>query len=168
MCPRLLIYLSDLPGLQAKAGNTSVKKVEPIKKILIIGGIIVALFCSVLVVKIPVVSNALDGAEFCGSCHVMEPEVEGYLHANHRNAASCNDCHTPHTLVAGSYYKAYTGAKDMAFVIMGQTDDIAAGDTAKKIIQQNCVDCHSDLLTEVGDTMDRGRSCTDCHSTVYH
>lgn len=144
------------------------KKVEPIRKIIIVGLVALALFCSVLVIKIPVVGSALDGADFCGSCHVMAPQVESYVTSSHQNAASCNDCHTPHSLIAGSYYKAYTGVKDFACVVAGKTDDIATGETARNIIQQNCIDCHADTLIATGETMTGERYCFECHTSVRH
>lgn len=122
-----------------------------------------------LVVKVPLVAHATDGPDFCGSCHVMESEVDSYLHASHREVASCGDCHIPHDIITGSYYKAYTGVKDAAFVMMGKTEHVEAGDLAKQIIQNNCLSCHSDLMSMVGDTKDEyGRYCFDCHTTVRH
>lgn len=131
--------------------------------------VVVVLFCSVLLLKVPVISQAMDGPEFCGYCHSMEAEVASYQESTHVNEASCGDCHIPHSVVSGSYYKAYTGAKDALFTIAGQTSNIEASDTGKRVIQNNCIECHRETVEEIGNTMlQDGRYCFDCHRSVRH
>lgn len=125
-------------------------------------------FCSVLVLKIPLLSKTMDGPDFCGICHSMDIEVDSYLHSSHRDVASCSDCHIPHGVVAGSYYKAYTGTKDMVFTLIDKTEDIELGNLGKNIVQNNCMECHSEYLTQIGNTMSYERYCFDCHTTVRH
>lgn len=131
--------------------------------------VVVILFCSVLLLKIPVVSQAMDGAGFCGTCHAMDPEVASYMESSHVNEATCGDCHVPHTVVSGSYYKAYTGAKDVLYTIAGQTTDIEISETGKRVLQNNCIQCHTAELEQIGNTMlQDGRYCFECHTSVRH
>lgn len=138
------------------------------KKIMIIVGIIFLGFCLVLMTKLPILG--LDKPEFCGECHVMDEQVETYLHSAHRLGANCGDCHIPHSLVPGAMYKAYTGTKDLIGVIRDQDPyHIQASETAKEIIQENCLRCHEDLLGEIGDTSEEGgKYCFDCHRSTPH
>jgi len=138
------------------------------KKIIMIAGIIFLSFCLILLTKLPILG--LDKPEFCGGCHVMDEQVETYLHSAHRLGANCGDCHIPHSLVPGAMYKAYTGTKDVIGVILDHDPfHIQASETGKEIIQENCVRCHGDLLGTIGDTSeDGGRYCFDCHRSTPH
>jgi len=138
------------------------------KKIIMIMGIIILSFCLILLTKLPILG--LDKPEFCGGCHVMEGQVETYLHSVHRLGANCGDCHIPHSLVPGAMYKAYTGTKDVIGVILDQDPyRIRASETGKEIIQENCLRCHGKFLGEIGDTRkDGGKYCFDCHRSTPH
>ncbi|HHT63830.1 MAG: NapC/NirT family cytochrome c [Bacillota bacterium] len=138
------------------------------KKIKIIGGLILVSFCLILLTKLPVLG--LDKPEFCGGCHVMDEQVETFLHSAHRLGATCGDCHIPYSLVPGAMYKAYTGTKDLIGVILDQDPyHIHASEMGKNIIQKNCLRCHGDLLGEIGDTKeDGGRYCFECHRSTPH
>lgn len=138
------------------------------KKLIIFAGFIFISFCIILLTKLPALG--LDGADFCGQCHVMEEQVETYLHSAHRLGAKCGDCHVPHSLVPGATYKAYTGTKDLIGVIMDKDPyEIHVSPLGKDIIQDNCLRCHGDLLQMVGDTnRDGGRFCFDCHRATPH
>lgn len=130
-------------------------------------GILVA-FCLVLSLKIPALG--LSTVEFCGSCHVMEEQVDTFVHSAHQIATDCGDCHVPHELVYGAFDKAYTGTKDLIGVILDKDPfEIHAGKHSKNVVQANCVRCHQDFLNEVGNTMDEGgRYCFDCHKNTPH
>ena len=54
--------------------------------------------------KLPVVSNAMDGPGFCGRCHVMQPAIDTYLASSHREAATCGSCHVPDDVLWGGVY----------------------------------------------------------------
>lgn len=65
--------------------------------------------------NLPAVAHALDDPAFCGSCHVMAPQVESHRRSSHREAL-CGDCHLPRGPVSYPLGKAYAGAKDVAGV----------------------------------------------------
>ncbi len=119
--------------------------------------------------KLPVVSSAMDGPGFCGRCHVMQPYVETYLASSHRDAATCGSCHVPHDVLRGGAYKAYTGTKDLLAVLTGRDEHIRISNLGKDVVQENCLRCHNTLMREIGDTRENGGSyCFDCHRGVPH
>jgi cytochrome c nitrite reductase small subunit len=108
-------------------------------------------FGMMLMVKIPALGLAEAG--FCGKCHAMDYQVSTYLHSSHAREANCGDCHDPHGLVTGSMYAAYTGSRDVYRVVTNTTpDEIRATELSKKILQENCLRCHGDIMGDVGDT----------------
>ena len=133
-------------------------------------GVISLLVCFCLVLSLKIPALGLSTVEFCGSCHVMEEQVETFVHSSHKIAADCGDCHVPHELVYGAFDKAYTGTKDLIGVILDKDPfTIEAGTHSKNVIQANCVRCHQAFLNEVGNTMDEnGKYCFDCHKNTPH
>ena len=138
------------------------------KKLLLLSTVLVLGFGLMLLTKHPALG--LDGAEFCGSCHVMDEQVESYLHSAHRLGTKCGDCHVPHSLVPGATYKAYTGTKDFIGVLRDKDPyEIEVSPLGQEIIQENCLRCHEDLLHMVGDTeKGGGKYCFDCHRSTPH
>ncbi|RYD06322.1 hypothetical protein N752_05360 [Desulforamulus aquiferis] len=80
------------------------------KTLLIVIGVVLLL--SPLAAKLPPLGPLLDGPRFCGSCHIMNPWVDTWSNSAHREVATCGDCHLPHDLIRGAYYKAYVGVRD--------------------------------------------------------
>ena len=125
-------------------------------------------FGMMLMVKIPALGLAEAG--FCGRCHAMDYQVETYQHSPHAEAAHCGDCHDPHGLVTGSAFAAYTGTRDVYRVVTNTTPlEIKATNLSKNVIQENCMRCHGDVMTQVGNTSDDGGSyCFHCHRNTVH
>jgi len=138
------------------------------KKLLIISSALLLCFCLILLTKLPALG--LDRPEFCGQCHVMDEQVETFLHSAHSLGANCGDCHIPHSLVSGAMYKAYTGTKDVISVLADQDPyEIRISPLGRNIVQDNCLRCHGDLLQAVGDTSEGGgKYCFDCHRSTPH
>lgn len=138
------------------------------KKIIWLLSLAFAGFCLMLLAKLPALG--LDGPEFCGKCHVMDEQVDTYLHSAHRLGASCSDCHVPHSLVPGASYKAYTGTRDVLAVVTNTAPaEIKVSGIGKKVIQDNCIRCHGGMVGEIGDTSQNGGSfCFDCHRSTPH
>lgn len=122
------------------------------------------------------ISNALnylsDDPKACINCHVMVPEYASWQHSSHARVANCNDCHVPNdSTLRKFWFKANDGMRhSFLYTFRQEHQVINAIDESKKVIQANCVRCHSDLLqqasTPLGHPMDR--SCTDCHREVPH
>jgi cytochrome c nitrite reductase small subunit len=107
-----------------------------------------------------------DSAEFCASCHVMRPVYQVWQHSAHSSVANCNTCHVPHNLVLKPLYKAKSGMWDSYVFFTGQTPLVleAKKDT-KRIVIENCLECHGTLLRNVNM---EGRDCIDCHRYTPH
>jgi cytochrome c nitrite reductase small subunit len=106
----------------------------------------------------------------CNNCHVMDAAYEGWYHAGHQQWAACNDCHTPHDLIPKYIVKAQSGFNHVsAFTIGHIPDAIRAKPASRRVIQANCIRCHEETVSAVGDgQMDAGRACFSCHRHVAH
>jgi cytochrome c nitrite reductase small subunit len=114
-----------------------------------------------------------DDPKACINCHIMFPEYATWQHSSHREVASCNDCHVPHDTVLKKYFfKAKDGMRHSTIFTLGtEPQVIYAKEESRKVIQENCVRCHSRVLDDVmqpGFHGDNARSCTDCHREVPH
>ena len=47
--------------------------------------------------------------EACVNCHIMNDHFDSWVKSSHHAHAVCNDCHTPHALVAKYVSKAENG-----------------------------------------------------------
>ncbi|MFO0581695.1 MAG: cytochrome c nitrite reductase small subunit [Anaeromyxobacter sp.] len=103
----------------------------------------------------------------CANCHVMQGHYQGWQAAVHHNVATCNDCHTPHTLVAKYVVKAINGYHhSMAFTLGNYPDVIRARPMSSAVVEANCRHCHADLVENVAHG--GGVSCIRCHASVGH
>lgn len=125
-------------------------------------------FVMMLAVKIPALG--LSEAKFCGRCHAMDHQVSTYQRSSHAGEASCGDCHDPHGLVTGSMYAAYTGSRDVYRVVTNTIPaEIRTTDLSKKVIQENCLRCHGDIMGDIGNTSQNGGVyCFHCHRNIVH
>lgn len=107
-----------------------------------------------------------DTPDFCGSCHVMGPEYEAWLHMGAHRRKLCVDCHLPNQNAAVHYtLKAVDGLKDVLFFYSGAVPErIRITGRGKKILQANCIRCHE----IVAETMDHDRKCWECHRRLMH
>lgn len=124
-----------------------------------------------------------DDPEVCINCHVMGPYYDTWQHSSHREVATCNDCHVPHTsLVAKYYFKAVDGLNhSYVFTTRGEPQRMQAIPRSQKVIYDNCVRCHAQLNQEFvktgmlskqdfheGDDPTAERACWDCHRSTPH
>lgn len=135
-----------------------------------LAGLVIVPLLTVLSLKVPAVAEVLDGPDFCGMCHVMQPQVDSYLHSGHRETARCGECHVPHSVVEGAFYKAYTGTRDMLAVTTGVYPmPVTISEHGREVVQENCLRCHEDMTARIGDTArDGGLRCFDCHRSIAH
>jgi cytochrome c nitrite reductase small subunit len=161
--------------------SSFIKKILPPPKwqlpVLILTGIFLGLLGFIFYT-----SNALsylsDAPETCINCHIMVPEYATWNHSSHREHATCNDCHVPHDNIFNKYYfKAKDGLRHATmFTLRLEPQVIFIKQDGKKVVRQNCVRCHNNLLTdEKTDAMThykhwdkRERECWDCHREVPH
>lgn len=120
------------------------------------------------------ISNAAsylsDDPKACINCHVMGPQYATWQHSSHARVATCNDCHVPHDSTWRKYwFKANDGMRhSFLFTTRQERQVVTAIEESRKVIQANCVRCHTSLLETTSLSHDASRSCTDCHREVPH
>ncbi len=120
-----------------------------------------------------------DNPAVCTNCHVMGPYYATWQHSSHKNVATCNDCHVPHTSIFAKYYfKAVDGLRhSYVFTMRKEPQRMQAIAASRAVIYDNCVRCHSQLNREFVKTgmlskadikQGNGTACWDCHREVPH
>jgi cytochrome c nitrite reductase small subunit len=107
----------------------------------------------------------------CNNCHVMDSQYENWYHAAHERFTDCTDCHLPHQNILAYYlYKGYSGMKDVvSFTMKTYPVAIRANEQTDKIVQANCIRCHSDTVESILiGAQPFERYCWDCHRSVAH
>lgn len=146
--------------------------------VVIVLGIFVGLGCYVFYIS-NAVSYISDDPKTCINCHVMNPQYSTWFHSSHRERATCNDCHVPHDNVFNKYYfKAKDGLRHATiFSLRLEPQVIYIKEEGAEVVQQNCVRCHSFLITDnkmLAKTQEfdhfrtDGRYCWSCHREVPH
>ncbi|HMP73713.1 MAG TPA: cytochrome c nitrite reductase small subunit [Kiritimatiellia bacterium] len=119
-----------------------------------------------------------DDPATCVNCHIMAPHYATWSHSSHREHATCNDCHVPQDNIIRHYAsKARDGSRHAAvFTLRMEPDIVKMNETARKIVQENCVRCHDYTnervsaiqVTAHSARMGEGKLCFDCHRDVPH
>ena len=106
----------------------------------------------------------------CTNCHVMQQQYDGWVKSSHRNAATCNDCHTPHNFVGKYAVKGRNGFFHSFYFTTGWfPDSIQISESQKKVTENACRHCHSEITTAIDAHRNAaGVSCTRCHNSVGH
>jgi cytochrome c nitrite reductase small subunit len=116
-------------------------------------------------------SYMTDDPAACANCHVMAEQFSGWQKSSHRNAAVCNDCHTPPGVVPKYFTKALNGFNhSLAFTTGHYPEIIQITRRNKGVTQASCVKCHEEITSGVGAGRHPGEaiSCTQCHRNVGH
>ncbi|MBI5082123.1 MAG: cytochrome c nitrite reductase small subunit [Chloroflexi bacterium] len=106
----------------------------------------------------------------CNNCHVMDAAYEGWFHSGHKVRAECNDCHVRHDLIPKYIDKTEHGINHVSAFTLGNIPlAIRAKPASRDIIQENCIRCHAESVSEIADgEINSGRYCFDCHRSVAH
>ena len=107
----------------------------------------------------------------CANCHVMKDQYDGWMKSSHRNAAVCNDCHTPPGFVPKYFTKALNGFNhSLAFTSGHFPEVIQITGRNRRVTQASCIKCHEDITQGIGAGRHAGEtvSCTQCHRNVGH
>ena len=108
----------------------------------------------------------------CVNCHIMRDEYASWQHSPHHAAATCVQCHLPHRFVPKWWAKAVNGWNhSRAFTLQDFPEPIRIGPRNARILQENCVFCHADMVSELvhGSTTDEDAVlCVHCHRGVGH
>ncbi len=116
----------------------------------------------------------------CINCHVMNTQYATWQHSSHKNVG-CIECHLP---TDGFLNKYLAKAKDgwnhsVAFTLNTYDNAIKISKDAQRRVQQNCISCHSTLVSTLVSNSDinhnfkdgevaTGRKCWSCHKQVPH
>lgn len=108
----------------------------------------------------------------CINCHVMEEQYHEWQAGSHKDVATCNDCHTPHTNIIHKYLvKGENGFRHaLMFTTNAYPENIRITGMNYNVTNDACLYCHADFVGEVHMTRTAGEqiSCIQCHSDVGH
>ena len=108
----------------------------------------------------------------CVNCHIMQPQYDSWQKASHHTAATCVECHLPHDFIGKYIAKADNGYRhSKGFTFQDFPEPIFIKDRAAKILQKNCISCHSDFVHEMvsGETTEADQvQCVHCHRSAGH
>ena len=108
----------------------------------------------------------------CVHCHIMQPQYESWQKASHHTAATCVDCHLPHAFIPKWLAKGENGFwHSKGFTFQDFPEPIFIRERNQRVLHDNCLHCHSDLVQELlaGSTTDpNATSCVHCHRSVGH
>lgn len=116
-------------------------------------------------------SYLTNNPQACANCHVMREQLDGWHQSSHRAVASCNDCHTPHSLIPKYLVKAENGFWHSFYFTTGTFDEpIRAREVSVRITEANCRRCHSEVVDQIDSKAVHGREldCIRCHRDVGH
>jgi cytochrome c nitrite reductase small subunit len=109
----------------------------------------------------------------CANCHIMSEHFAAWTKSSHRQAATCNDCHTPHSFLGKYATKASNGFWHSFYFTTGRyPDPLRITPRNHDVTEGACRSCHAEIVA----AMDHGSaevasepvSCVRRHATVGH
>ncbi len=108
----------------------------------------------------------------CVNCHIMREQYDGWQKSSHQAVATCNDCHVPHDILGKYLSKASNGYHhSRAFTLQDFAEPIRIKPHNAIILQENCVGCHAELVSEIATHASNDQqmlNCVTCHANVGH
>ena len=108
----------------------------------------------------------------CVNCHIMREQYDGWQKASHHGHATCNDCHMPQGFLNKYYTKGENGFwHSKGFTLQDFHEPIRIRPRNARIVRDNCLRCHGDLMAHVASPSDpdpERLDCVRCHSQVGH
>ena len=117
----------------------------------------------------------------CANCHIMQPQFDAWQKSSHHAVAVCVDCHLPQDFPRKYFVKAENGYRHgKLFTTQTFAEPIFVQKHGSEILEENCVRCHGELVTELAPGRPPGTSrrratdakhslsCVRCHSGVGH
>ena len=102
----------------------------------------------------------------------MTPQYDSWQKSSHHTAATCVDCHLPHTSFAKYMVKAENGYHhSKGFTLQDFHEPIMIKEKNSRMLQHNCVACHEDMVHELfrrDITNPDAVSCIHCHASAGH
>lgn len=114
-------------------------------------------------------SYASDSPAACINCHVMTDAYVSWQRGSHGHVAVCTDCHVPHANpVAKLGFKGADGLKHSAvFTMRTEPQVLRLSETARPVVQANCLRCHASQMGMVRLAGPEERTCWDCHHNIH-
>ncbi len=108
----------------------------------------------------------------CVNCHIMQPQFDSWQKASHHTVAGCVDCHLPQDFIPKWIAKAENGyLHSRGFTFQDFPEPIFIRERNMKILNSNCLNCHSglvhDLVAGTDPDSDAFR-CVHCHRSAGH
>lgn len=107
----------------------------------------------------------------CANCHIMREQYDGWITSSHRSVATCNDCHTPPSLVPKYATKALNGFwHSFAFTTGRFHEPIRINARNRAVTESACRGCHAAIVHAMDAVPATGSalSCIHCHRAVGH
>lgn len=107
----------------------------------------------------------------CANCHIMQDYYDTWQKSSHHHVAVCVDCHLPHDFVRKYIAKADNGFfHSMAFTLENFHEPIQIKKRNRRITQENCIACHTDIVNEMlpAETEGEAPQCIKCHAGAGH
>ena len=111
----------------------------------------------------------------CVNCHIMQREYDSWQKSGHHHVAVCIDCHLPQAFVPKYLAKSENGWRHgKLFTTGGFVEPIDVKPEGRRILQENCVRCHTSLTAQMRDAAGDPHSgaeefpCTHCHADAGH
>jgi cytochrome c nitrite reductase small subunit len=102
----------------------------------------------------------------------MQPQLDAWQKGSHHGVAVCIDCHLPQDFPRKYFVKAENGYRHgKLFTTQTFAEPIVVQAPGRAILEENCVRCHGELVTELvprDDDAHHAISCVRCHSGVGH
>lgn len=103
----------------------------------------------------------------CINCHIMQPQFDSWQKGSHHAFATCVECHLPHEPISKWLAKAENGfLHSKGFTLQNFPEPIFIRDKNKNVLKDNCLQCHSDFVTEINHS--ESSNCLHCHNSVGH
>lgn len=113
-----------------------------------------------------------NDSKACANCHVMREHYDSWQHSSHHAVASCNDCHLPQKGFSKWLCKAENGYRhSKGFTFQDFHEPIQIRPNNAVVLQQNCVRCHADLVSDIcgqNGAEAQAVNCVRCHADVGH
>lgn len=127
-----------------------------------------------------------NDASACANCHIMREHLDAWNKSSHRAVATCNTCHTPHTLIGKYATKAQNGFWHSFYFTTGRyPDPLRITERNHGIAEAACRDCHAAIVEAidpprphdaphdspvavVAEHAAEPSSCIRCHRYVGH
>lgn len=111
----------------------------------------------------------------CANCHIMSEHYAAWMKGSHHAVATCNDCHTPHSLVGKYLVKARSGFWHSFYFTTGRfPDPLRITGRGRQVAEGACRYCHSEITEAIDHpASSAGRagaslSCVRCHRYTGH